>query len=116
MPRGVFRDDFARDLRPFVLGDHPLHLQQQVFFRSVADVPVEKDKFDAAPPQLIHQQNLICVLAGQTIGRMHVQAVDPAGLGQIRQGFEGRTNQRRAAVAFINEANLLQGKAVLPTL
>ena len=80
-----------KDLRPFVLGDHALHLQEQVFFRTVADGPIQKDQFDATPPQLLDKQNLVGVLPGQAIRRMHVQAVKGARIGRVAQSFQRGT-------------------------
>jgi len=94
------------DLRPLVLGHHPLHLKQKMVLGRLAQVMVDKGKFHPAPLQLIHQQHLICVAAGQAVGAQHVQAVDPTGRGQIAQSLQGRTNQRCAAVAFVDEPQL----------
>ena len=101
------------DLRPFVLGDHALHLQQQVFFGTVADGPIQKDQFDATPPQLLDKQNLVGVLPGQAIRRMHVQAVKGARIGRVAQSFQRGTRQRRSTVAFVDEAKFFfKGTAV----
>src|SRR6266571_3720839 len=47
------------DLGPLILGDHPLHLQEQVVFRTLAQGPVQEDDLHPRTPELIHQQHLI---------------------------------------------------------
>jgi hypothetical protein len=52
---------------PLVLGDHSLHLQEQVFFGTDADSPVEEYQFNPAALKFLHQQHLPGVFAGQTV-------------------------------------------------
>ena len=57
-----------QDLGPLVLGDHALDLEQQVLLRRAAELVVQEDDLDAAAVQLINQQDLVGVLAGQSVG------------------------------------------------
>src|SRR3954465_731636 len=66
------------DLGPFIFGDHPLHLEQQLLLRLVADLVVEEHDLDAAAPELLDEEDLIGILASQAIGRVDVEPVDQA--------------------------------------
>ena len=43
------------DLGPFIFGDHPLHLKQQLLLRLIADLVVEEDDLDPAAPELLDE-------------------------------------------------------------
>jgi hypothetical protein len=66
------------DLGPFILRNHPLHLQQQVVFGALAQGVVEEDHLNTRAAELIDQQDLIRVFAGQAIGRVHIGPVHTA--------------------------------------
>ena len=89
------------DLRALVLGDHPLHLQQEVVLRGLPERPVQEDHVHAGAPELIHQQHLIGVFAGQAVGRVDVEPVQPAGGGPVPQPLQRGPDQGGAAVALV---------------
>ena len=60
--------DTFQDLGPLVLGHHPLHLEQQVVLRGLADLVVEEDQFHTAPPQFVDQEHLVNIRASDAIG------------------------------------------------
>ena len=51
------------NLRALILGHHALDLEQQVVLRAAPQFAIQKDDLDAGPAELIHQQDLIGVLA-----------------------------------------------------
>src|SRR5262249_13031565 len=61
------------NLGAFVLGDHALHLQEQILLRTDTDCAVQKDQVDPGTLQLFDQQHLPRILAGQSIGRVNVE-------------------------------------------
>ena len=67
---------------------------------------VDEQHLDAAAPQLVNQHHLMRVPAREPVGTQHVQAVDRAGGGGVAQLLQGWANQRRAADAVIDEAQL----------
>jgi hypothetical protein len=73
------------------LGDHPLDLQQQVVLGRAADRVVEEDDLGADAPELLHEQHLMGMAAGQPVGGVDVETVDAARRRGIAQ-----TLQRRA--------------------
>jgi hypothetical protein len=64
-----------QNLGALILRHHPLHLQQQLVFWSLSQLPVEEHHLDAGMLQLIDQQHLIGILARQPIGRVDIEAV-----------------------------------------
>jgi hypothetical protein len=99
--------DPLEDFGPLVLGHHPLHLQQQVVLRRLSDLVVEEDDLDVAPPEFIDEEHLVHIGPGQTVGRMHVEPVEDSGRRLIAQPLQGRADQRRAAVAVVDETEFL---------
>ena len=95
------------DLGALILGDHPLHLQEEVVFRALAQRPVEEDDLHPGTPELLHQQHLIGVFARQPIGGVHIHAVHRTSRDDITQALEGRPNQGRPAIAFIQKLHRL---------
>jgi len=95
------------DLCTLVLGDHPLHLKEQIFFGTGADGVVQKDQFHPAALKFLNQQHLPGVFAGQTIRGMHVQPLEATGPGHVTQPFQGGAHQRAAGVAVVDEAQFV---------
>ena len=57
-----------RDLGPFILGNHPLKLQQQFVLGRIPRWRFQKDHRHTATRQFLHQQDLIGILAAQPVG------------------------------------------------
>ena len=55
------------DLGALVLGDHPLNLEQKVVFSRAADRAVQEDDHSADAVELLDQQHLVSVAAGEPI-------------------------------------------------
>jgi hypothetical protein len=102
-----------QDLGALIFGDDPLHLQQQVILGTAAQFAVEENYLHAATLQLIHQQELICVLPREPVRRMYVESIDgPIGY-LVAQSFQGRSDQTGAAVTIVDKAQLrIQDMAV----
>ena len=95
------------NLGPFIFRDHPLHLQQEVFFRTDTDRAIEKHQFDTAPLQLFNQQHLPGVPPGQSIRRVHIQARKAARPSHIAQAFQSGADQGAAAIAVVDKAQVI---------
>ena len=81
------------DLGPFILRHHPLHLEQQIIFWALARGAVEEDDLDARAAELIDQQDLIGIFAGQAIGRVDIEPVHTArATTSRRRSSAGRTS------------------------
>jgi len=83
-----------------------LHLEEQIVFGTFAERPVQEHQLDAAVLQLIHEQRLIGITSRQAIRRMDIEPIDGAGGGLVAQALQRRANQRAAAVAIVDEAQL----------
>ncbi len=67
------------DLRPLVLGDHPLELAQQLILRRAGPLGLlREDDLDPRPLELLEQQHLVCVPAREPIRRVTQQHLEPA--------------------------------------
>jgi hypothetical protein len=64
------------DLGTFVLGDHPLHLRQQLFFWCCGWRRLYEHYLGAVPVELFGEQDLISVLAAQPVRRQHKHGID----------------------------------------
>jgi hypothetical protein len=81
------------DLGAFVLGHHALDLKQQIVFRRGADRAVEEDHLDPGPPELVDQQHLVGIVAGQAVGAMDIKTVERSRRDRAsrRRSSAGRT-------------------------
>jgi hypothetical protein len=97
-----------QNLGAFEFRDHPLHLHEQVSFGRFGrgDVVQEND-LDFVAAKLLQEQRLVDVPAGQPIGRVHVEPIDAATVGQIAQPFECRPHQGAAAIALVQKTEFL---------
>ena len=95
-----------QNLGPLVFGNHALDLQQQFILRILANGMVEENDFYAGALKLVDQQDLVRILAGEPVRRMHVHALDTAQGNRISQPLQGGTQQGRTAVAFVEELTL----------
>jgi len=90
------------DLGAFIFGNHALHLQQQVVLGCAVDGTVQEDNLGAAASELLHQQGLMSIAAGQPVGRKHIKPRDASRSHRIAQPFECRANEQRTAVAVVD--------------
>ena len=90
-------------LRPLVLGEHPLQLQQQGVLGAVADRPVQEHHPRIRPGELLEQQHLVRVTAGEAVGGVDVDDVDRRERDHVAQALQGGANEGGAAVAVVDE-------------
>jgi hypothetical protein len=90
------------DLGPLILRDHPLDLQEHVIFWTLASSSVEKNDLDPGAPELIDQQHLIRVFAGQAIWGVDIETVHGPRRNHIAQPLQGWPDQCRPTVPLIN--------------
>src|SRR4051795_9198906 len=65
-----------QDLRPFIFSDHALKLNQELIFRAVALRRLHKHGLDSMTGKLLDQQNLVSVLAAQSVRRIRQHNLD----------------------------------------
>src|SRR4051812_49525418 len=63
-----------QDLGALVLSNDTLDLKQQVVLGGAADRTVEEDDLCAGPAQLLNQEHLMGIAAGEAVRRMHIKA------------------------------------------
>jgi hypothetical protein len=91
-------------LRPFVFGDHPLHLGQQFRLRIVIDDRrVDESDRDTVSSQLVEHDDLIGVDAGEAVRRQAPHHFDETDLGRVPHGIEARTIQPRTRMPIVGE-------------
>src|SRR6516164_1870135 len=65
-----------QDLGSFVFRNHALELNQELIFRAVALRRLHEQRFHSLPGELFDQQNLVCILAAQAVGRVREHNLD----------------------------------------
>jgi hypothetical protein len=65
-----------QDLRSFLFRDHALELYQELIFRTVTWWRVHEQCLDSMASKFLHQPNLICILAAQTVRRIREDNLD----------------------------------------
>jgi len=96
------------DLGPFVLGDHTLDLHQQLPLRIVGRCMIEKDDLAISALDLIHQDRLMRVTTGQSVGGVDVDDIKGVLPEEIAQAIQPRAIQVGAAVAIVHQDMLVQ--------
>jgi hypothetical protein len=91
------------DLRPFVFRYHALKLKQQMLFRGGCMGRLYKDNVNGMLGKFLYQQNLVRVLATQTVRRVDQYMLNLAFGSQIAQLLEPWAAQLGAAVTFVFE-------------
>jgi len=89
--------------RPLVLGDRPLDLQQELVAGVVRDGAAEERDGAAGPSELLQQQGLVGVVAGQAVGREDAEDLDLAVAHGVAQRVQAGPVEARAAVALVAE-------------
>src|SRR5262249_40876703 len=75
---------------------------------------LQEHDLTAEPPELLEEEHLMSVLAGQPVGTKDRQHGEPALAGGVAQAVQARAVEAGAAVAFVGEAML--GKEVIALL
>ena len=96
------------DLRPFVLGDHPLELHQELVLRCGRRRCLEEHGLHTMAGEFFSQQHLIGILAAQPVGRVDQHRLDVTLGREVADPFQARPHQAGAAVARILEDPVLR--------
>ena len=97
------------DLRPLVLGDHPLELAQQLILRGAGPLRLlREDHLDPGALELLEQQHLIGVSAREPVRRVTQQHLEAALDRQVAQPLQPRAAQHRARDALVLEHQILR--------
>ena len=94
-------------LGPLVLGKHALQLQQQVVLGRGPDRAIEEDHLRAGMSELLEQQNLMRIAAGEAIRGMDVEEIDGRQRDEVAQTLQGGADQAGAAVAVVDEPQIV---------
>src|SRR5215207_11497605 len=84
-------------LGPLVLSEHALELQQQAVLRGVLDRTIEKDHLRSGAGELLQQQHLMRVAAGEAIRGVDVDDIDRRQGHEVTQALQGRSDQTGTA-------------------
>jgi hypothetical protein len=82
--------------------------------RAIPDRPVEEDHLGAGARELLDQQDLVRIAAGQAIRGLDVDDVDRRESDEIAQTLQGRADQAGAAVAVVNEQQSIRDTVAIP--
>jgi len=103
---GCWRKTTAQPLaqhRSLVLGDGTLNLQQQLVVRVFGDGVLEKDDGATRAAQLLQQDHLVSILAGEAVGTQHDDEVELTVMRRIPQCVQSGAVEARTAVTFVFE-------------
>jgi hypothetical protein len=89
------------DQRALILGDRPTDLQQQLIVGIVTHRPIQKLHLAAVPAQLVDEQHLMDVVAGQPVGCGDQHQVELGQCSMVPQPVQARSAQAGTAVAVI---------------
>ncbi len=92
-----------RKFGPFVLGDHPLDLDQQPSLGIVEGWGVSETDRHVEAGEFLEDEDLVRVRPGQAIWRKTPDDVDDAGFGRVAQGIQPGAVQARSGVSVIDE-------------
>src|SRR4051812_49613229 len=91
-----------QDLGALVLSNDTLDLKQQVVLGGAADRTVEEDDLCAGPAQLLNQEHLMGIAAGEAVRSMHINASQLSCRSGIPQALQSRAKQDGSAVALVD--------------
>src|SRR5665811_2212876 len=97
-----------QDLGAFILGDHALELHQQRVLGAVTAWPFDEHHLGAGLGELLDQQRLVGILAGQPVRGVHQQHVHWHLADQVAQPLQRRADQTRPGMAVVFKHPLLR--------
>ena len=100
--------------RPLVLGDGALDLQQELVVGVVRDRVVQEHHLAAGAAELLQEQHLVGILAGQAVRAEYGEDVDRGVADSVPQGVEPGAVETGAARALVAK-NVLVGQ-LMPLL
>ena len=86
---------------PLVLGDGPLDLQEELVLGIVGDGAVEEDDLAAGLAELLQEQDLVGVLAGEPVGAEDGDDVEVPAERRVAQAVQAGPVETGAGVALI---------------
>src|SRR5262249_15542706 len=95
------------DLGSLILGNHPLHLQEQVIFWALPQGPVEEHDLHPGASELIDQEYLIGIFARQAIWRVHIKPIHTARRHDVAQALQRWAHQGGPTIPFIEKLHRL---------
>jgi len=90
-----------QDLGALVLSDDTLDLKQEIVLGGAANWAIEDD-LHAGPAQLLTQQHLMGIAAGEAVRRLHINARQLSCRSGIPQALQSRAKQDGSAVALVD--------------
>jgi hypothetical protein len=63
-------------------------------------------KTTSTPAELVDQQHLVSIVAGQAVGAMDIKTVEHCRCGRIAQALQRGSDQGSAGIPVVNEATL----------
>jgi hypothetical protein len=104
MPRPGLREFAApkagTEHRPFVLGDGPLNLEEELVRRGIREGAVEKDELAAQATELLQEEDLRGILTGQAVRPPPGPELKGPFAGGITQPIQARPVEPGATVAL----------------
>jgi hypothetical protein len=79
-----------------------LDLKQEIVLGGAANWAIQEDDFHAGPAQLLNQEHLMGIAAGEAVRRMHINASQLPCCGGITQALQSRAKQDGSAVALVD--------------
>src|SRR5207302_4365380 len=101
------------DLRPLILSNHPLKLQQQSLLWRIRRRCFQKSYRSAMPRELLQQEHLVSVIAAQTVRPIDQHCFDSSFSNQITQPLQTRPHQRAATIALVLESPLRRNRILV---
>ena len=92
-----------QDLGTFVFGDHALELQQQLVLGRLRLWGLDEDRLHAVTQPFLREQDLVGILAAQSIRRQHQHGLDLAFGDEVADSFQAGSNQRGSADTLVFE-------------
>ncbi len=91
------------DLGPLVLGDHALELDHQLVLGRLCPRALQEADLGAGPGELVDEQGLVGVAAGQAVGRVAEDDIDGDLDGEVPEALQGGADQGGSRVALVLE-------------
>ena len=89
------------DLRPLILRDHALELEQQALLRRLGRRRFDKHRLHSTARKFLDQQHLVSILATEPVGSINQHNLNLPFGRQVAEPLQGRPGQHRPAVALV---------------
>ena len=92
-----------RDQSTFVLGYGSANLKEQLILRVVGEGAIDELHFATVALQFLQEQDLMHVVASQSIGIGDQDAIEFGESGEVAEPVESRSSKRSAGIAVVAE-------------